>query len=321
MATLRFVHFPLFCLVLSITQVCHAELPSSYELMKGTQKQEVLWEEIEKSAYHESRLPTADPGLLSVGKLFFCSYLWASFTHASDEMPVGRAKLIHTYGSVAQVELKINSENSRYSGIFKSGGVGLARLSLAKQSGSFTPGMALKIFVNGEPSVNFQVMYSLEGQGDDRNFFENKFSNVITLPTGFALRLLGGVFESAVKSLSSDPAERPESATHLPLLEAAQINADGIFMATDSIVEPYQMIFTPNQEVKQLLSSELDQDMRLGLARIPHESVLYSVSLKATAHAEEEVIGQLVLKSSFVASEYGDTQLFFQHQSSRIIQK
>ena len=46
----------------------------------------------------------------------------------------------------------------RCTGIFQSGGIGLARLSLARYGvASFTPGMAVKVFVKDQPSLNFHV--------------------------------------------------------------------------------------------------------------------------------------------------------------------
>lgn len=46
----------------------------------------------------------------------------------------------------------------RCTGIFQNGGIGLARLSLARQHiPSFTPGMAVKVFVDKHPSLNFHV--------------------------------------------------------------------------------------------------------------------------------------------------------------------
>jgi len=282
--------------------------------------------EISSSEFDRKSLPTSDPGFFSVLKLFSSSFLQVTFTHSSDEMPVARPKLIHTYGSVAPVELIIDAPSSPYTGLFKTGGVGLARLSLAKQSGSFTPGMGLKLFVDYKPSINFQVMYSLDGQGEDRNFFVNKFSNIIDPPSSFILKQLGNAFDWAINALSDNPSEKPESAIVLPVYEAAGINSDGTAVASDSIVEPYEVVFTPTSEVKKSYASFLsrtqnavsyDKDFRVGLGEIPAGTVLYTVSVKAKRGAQEEVIGRLKTSGKFIASEYGDSKLFFQHQKHR----
>jgi len=310
---------------LCTSQLAYATLPASYEYLRAVDKQYYLWEEIKNSDYMKksdfTHLPSTDPGIISgILRLFSSSFLWTTFTHVSDEMPEGRLKLIHTYGSVAEVEFKMNSD-SRYSGLFKTGGVGLARLSLAKQSGGFTPGMGLKLLIDEQhPSVNFQVMYSLDGQGNNRNIFENEFKNVIDPPSSFILKGLGQAFELAIRCLPGrTESGKPLNATTLPLLEAAQINADGTQVASESVNEPFIVIFTPTDEVKKLFSSKVDKDFRLGLAEIPPGMTLYTVSVKKDRESAAEVIGSLTTTSTFIASEYGDQKLFFQHMSHRNI--
>ena len=78
-----------------------------------------------------------------------------SFATESDFMPEGRVKLIHAFGSVAKVEfLPIYSDENKYTGLFK-GAHGLMRISLAGDPGedNFTPGLALKLFINLEVLV------------------------------------------------------------------------------------------------------------------------------------------------------------------------
>ncbi len=97
----------------------------------------------------------------------------------------------------------------RYTGIFKSGGIGLLRISAAKQAfGSFQPGAGLKILIDKRPSVNFLVMPSLDGQGDDMNAFKNSYTNVLAPPKNAALKVVAVAFECAVSGLSRNPAER-----------------------------------------------------------------------------------------------------------------
>jgi hypothetical protein len=301
--------------LLLTSAVSQAALPTNYDALTAGEKQSILWNQILDTPY--DHLPTSDPSL-SLWHLFVSSFLQTSFTHTSDEMPVGRPKLIHTYGTVAQVELIMNVPASKYTGIFRSGGIGLARLSLAKQAGSFTPGMGLKILVDQQPSVNFQVMYSLDGQGDDRNMFENKFTNVVEAPKSFILKPLGIAFENAVQALSGNPKDKPASALVLPLYEAAEVNSNGTLVAqSEVVVEPSVFVFTPTAELKNGYASKVGEDFRVALGEIAEGTVLYTVSVKDKFSSAEEVIGRLVLRSQFVASEYGDSKLFFQHQRHR----
>lgn len=113
---------------------------------------------------------TSSLSFLSLGK---------SFSHVGDELPWGRGKVIHALGTVAPVTFR-SSESHPFTGLFAGKeAVGLVRLSIAAPPtlAGFTPGMALKFFIDGGPSMNLQVMSSLEGQGQNYNFFLNSFSN------------------------------------------------------------------------------------------------------------------------------------------------
>jgi hypothetical protein len=134
-----------------------ADLPPGYQQLTAAEKLNILWSKVTVKPYAMTSLPTKDPSAFDMAKLFGGKYDSVSFTQASDEMPKNREKLIHTYGSAAKVELKI-FPNSTYTGIFKTGGVGIARLSVAKQDKTnFIPGMALKVLIDGQRSQNFQV--------------------------------------------------------------------------------------------------------------------------------------------------------------------
>ncbi len=61
----------------------------------------------------------------------------------------------------------------------------------------------------------------------------------------------------------------------------------------------------------------MNKDVRLGLAQIPAGTVLFRVKARASAAAEPELIGSLAIESQFVASEFGDRALFFQHMRHR----
>ena len=228
-------------------------------------------------------------------------------------MPSERQKLIHVYGSAAKVSLNIFG-NSTYSGLFKTGGVGIARLSLAKQDyTNFTPGMALKMLVDGERSQNFQVMYSVDGQGTNKNFFANKFSNIIPSPQSFTLKLLGKAFEAAIERLPGTAQDKPESINNLGLYEQASVTNDGKPVA--EVVAPYAVEFVPNPRAGWDPTN--GRDVRINLDGIATGTTLYTVVAKRSPTAEGEVIGQLVTEGPFVASPYEDQTLFFQHASKR----
>ena len=83
------------------------------------------------------------------------------------------------------------------------------------------------------------------------------------------------------------------------------------------VFAPYKVTFTPNGEISW--NPNTKNDFRVDLDRIPERegTVLYTVSARRTRTSGDEPLGELVLRSKFVASQYGDETLFFQHASKR----
>ena len=87
-----------------------AGFPADYQDLIAAQKIDALWGSIQASTYPAATaLPTEEPSAAAQLRLLWPPYLWATFLHSSDLMPKGRAKLIHTFGSVCKVSLKINT--------------------------------------------------------------------------------------------------------------------------------------------------------------------------------------------------------------------
>ncbi|EIE19287.1 hypothetical protein COCSUDRAFT_58584 [Coccomyxa subellipsoidea C-169] len=305
-----------------------AGLPQDYQDLSASQKRDALWASIQSSTYPSgAALPAQGPGAAAELQLLWPPYLWATFLHSSDALPRGRVKLIHTFGSVCKVSLKINPASRQafggppgYSGIFKSGGAGLLRLSPAKQNfGSFQPGAGLKILISGRPSVNFLIMPTLDGQGNDFNAFRHPYTNVLAPPQDARLRVVAASFAVAVPTLSANAAHRPEDARHLPMLEAAQVQADGTEVPIADVRAPYQIILQPTPEITAAYHVVMQEDMRLSLAQIAAGSLLFEVQVRESATAELESIGSIVMESEFLASGFGDEVLFFQHMRHRVL--
>lgn len=290
-----------FLILLSLINLSMSKLPPNYEIKSAEVKQEILWNNSIKSTY--SILPNKNPGVFESMALLSSKWLLPSFTHESDEIPNGRKKLIHTYGSVARVEWIANS-NHEFTGIFSSGAVGLVRLSLARQGGDFIPGMGIKLFRDSVPSVNLHVMNRLEGQGNNRNFFQNKFTNNIPDPQSLALKILAEAFSTAVEYL-----KKGSSPMFLPVGHLAKRNREG--EQEEYINFPEVLEFMPTQEVQ--LSSKSKVDTRLKFLSLNAGSVIYTIWAKETKSSNAIKIGKLVLESKLITSKYGDEVLFFQH--------
>lgn len=287
--------------ILFVSIFASAELPLNYQNLTARQKQKILWNEIKKSPYTE--WPETRTGLgigFILKSLQSLSSLAVSFDRASDEMPQGRAKIIHPFGVTAPIEW-IAFENE-YSGIFQSGGVGFARLSIAGDPTllGFVPGMALKILVKENPSVNLQVMYSLDGQGENTNFFENSFTNNIPKPKNILLQPLASLF-----SLVQDPP------TYLPVNHFSKMEQNG--KISESAFAPHSLVFEPSREVTGLFPQTSDIDFREQLSHIEKGTILYDIYARKNEKSKKVLIGQIQLKDSFLGSEYQDQKLFFQH--------
>ena len=77
-----------------------------------------------------------------------------------------------------------------------------------KNFGSFQPGAGLKILISGRPSVNFLIMPTLDGQGNDFNAFRHPYTNVLAPPQDARLKVVAASFAVAVPTLSANAAHR-----------------------------------------------------------------------------------------------------------------
>lgn len=214
-----------------------------------------------------------------------------TFATASDER-APRTKIFHPFGSVAKVRYEARGGHP-YTGLFETGGEGLARLSLATDEKTYIPGIAMKLFVQGGPSVNVHAIPSFDPQ-TSRDFFERAPSNEIPPPSNVAIKLF-----SKLARRIADPLRRPVD--HL-----AAVRPDGACVSDP--VAPRRIHFRP-AEVH--FPADSTADFRDLLATIPAGTVIYAV------HAEtpegEVHIGDVRTCSPFVASEWGDRVLHFQH--------
>ncbi|MGQ3888570.1 hypothetical protein ACQUW5_06000 [Legionella sp. CNM-1927-20] len=277
-----------------------AQLPNNYQDLSAQQKQDLLWDAVIKS--HEiNPLPELNGNSFKevFEKLKGLFNLSATFDHISDELPKGRVKIIHANGSVGKVTF-IPSPNHPFTGIYQKGGIGLARLSLAvaPAENTYIPGMAIKFLISQNPSVNLQVMNSLEGQQENWNYFAKDFSNHISHPTSWTLKAIEKIFE-----WTRDPAN------DLPLWHLAAWTSEGRFEGIP--VFPEQIYFKPSSTVSNLIPENSREDFRISFSQIPI-GPLYEVYGKY--RGTEYYIGTLMLESNLLASHYGDKELFFQHQ-------
>ena len=279
---------------------CHAQLPDNYQTLPADHKQILLWQQIE-SSHDEQGLPDLLQNdfwrTLKVIKGLFS--LKPSFDHINDEIPKGLVKILHANGSVAKIHLTPASGHP-FTGLYQTGAIGLARLSLATtpKDDSFIPGMAIKLLLPSHPSLNLHVMNALEGQGSNWNFFAKPFSNKIAHPKSYLLKAIEKIFEWT---------KRP--ANELNIESLAEWNDQG--EPVEHAIAPEVLLFKPSEAVQNLIDENDRQDFRLNLAKIPYGPIY---ELYGSYQGVEYHIGTLSLESELLASNYGDKVLFFQHQ-------
>lgn len=256
--------------------------------------------------------------------------LSAAFDTSGDELPRLRKKLLHPFGSVARVELRV-AETSSFTGVLRAGArvPGIARLSTGGPENvmGFVPGLGLKLFTSGGPSVDLHALHELSGQKmadgktDDKNYFRHGFSNEIIMgDASGAAAIVNKIF-----SKTHDPAN------HLPIDHVGQRAVDGTVEA--SPVSPKDVVFEPPAELTTAFQTFLDQnpsvDLRVGLAAVTKDAspenpvVLYKVRVgtaealdkvsRETVDRDLPVIATLVATSAFLPSKWGDGQLYIRH--------
>ena len=253
------------------------------------------------------KLPPLTPSFLTLTKLANNKALAHAFLNDTDERDPhiqGASKPIHAQGVVAPVNYEpTDIGRCLYTGLFHSGGLGLLRLSRAIATDPFTPGLALKLFVDGQPSINLHAMYGLDGQGSDTNFFQNAFTTHVKPPTRVALKVLSFFFRRSFPSISHYSSQTPVDETFLPLNEFASKESGGRVVV--DFRAPVVLLFKPNKNLRTDSSSDFRNEISL---KVPENTNVYEVF-----DNHENLIGNITVTERFVASAHGDN-MFFQHQ-------
>lgn len=264
-----------------------------------------------------------------------------TFDHFGDNLPYDHEKRIRSVGGVGMVEwIPSDQDDHSYTGFFTTGTpYGLIRLSYTRQNDSkgTTPGLALKLFRNGQPSSNILAMESLEGQSSG-NFFQYDMSNHLSPPKTLLLKYVSrrfsryscpstkvGLSEIAIpeqKNQDNDNTNENSTTTSVTYTNETTILSINTNMRqeeseiSDDIEFPYRIIFRPNPSLtEQFADYPPDGNLFDILTNIKVGTKLYDLyAIPSPLESEIEIhIGHLVLKQSIQASVMGDTKLFFRH--------
>jgi len=274
---------------------------NGFQTFSGCQKQEHLWNNHILSSIYDSPPPLVGSGWRDLLAAWRSGRsLERSFTIPSDVMPSGREKVVHRFGSVALVEVSFTN-NHPYTGLFRENSIcAIARISLVAEPGQaqgVVPGIAIKLFVDSQPSKNIHLMHSLDGQGYDGNIFKHAKSNRLPPARNWFIRSVETVLSLGNLRLRE-----------LKLDHIASIRLDG--SRSTHQMAPWKMLLQPSNS-HGFDSNNLD--FREQLSNIEAGSVLYDIYAVRHQGATAELIGQLSITEAFVSSKFADERLFFQH--------
>jgi hypothetical protein len=287
-----------------------SDLPADYESWSAAKKQDFLWHERILISQYKTLPPLK--GIDVIG--LFLTALRKKMDRKSDQAPEKWEKAIHAHGSVAKIKF-IPTADTPFTGLFQGVDYGLLRVSVTGDPSDrgFAPGLAIKFLVNGHPSENVSALVSLTGQGDNYNFFANEFSNIVPVVRQVGPKLINLIF----RRVSRYP-------TKISMEDCSRIRQSG-----ETVAEPHapdQIFLVPTQAVQ---GSEQPHDFREHVATIPAGTTVFEVygvdpkklagdsTTTAGYRQQAQLIGHMVTNSEFVASFYGDSQLFFRHQRFR----
>lgn len=280
-------------------------LPSGYSSLSATEKRDTLQGLVLESRYKTlpgygvfMSLETITDVLRSAVNTSFVKGAWEN---DGDVMVNGRSKMIHRYASTATFTFRPTTPAAA-SGLLSAPAVGVLRIgpAVAPTESSFIPGMGIKFFVDGKPSVDMVAMDSVDGQGANRNPFARVFSTTIPGVMGTAQKVLESIFAKAAGEGNT---------SHVGPGLLAAINRDGSAVEASSVTKIEDVQFEPTSEAAQLIPPDSTEDNRADLAtRVPAGTTLYRVYIQPG----RKHVGEIVTDSAFVSSRVGD-RLFFKH--------
>jgi hypothetical protein len=274
------------------------------------QKQELLWQKIQQSQYDR------DPPLTKIDLIgLFLTSLGKKMDLMSDEAPQGWKKAIHAHGVVAKIKF-VAAPDTPFTGLFRGVDRALLRASVTGDPSDrgFAPGLAIKFLIDGKPSANFSALVSLVGQGQNYNFFEHEFSNIVPVVNDLGPRLINLIFSRVTRY-----------PTKLYLEDFAKLTQKG--QSESKPHYPSQIFLAPNPQLK--FPATPPHDFRDDLKTISPNTKLFTVFAVDPAKVSDKLIdrpeyrqqaqeiGYIETTSEFIASSFGDSQLFFRHQRFR----
>jgi hypothetical protein len=290
------------------TEPLSTTLPKDYARLSAKEKLSLLWGRILASEY--VRRPTykeASGSLIKELVGFLPSQLSRAFNNRTDVLAAGREKIIHKLGSTAL--LHFEPSDSGYNSFDA-----LIRISNAVDgsSGTMYPSFSIKIPGDQDDnSINFSVGKSFDGQHVDNNwkgkpdykFFRDDakypFSNELPMEPRTTI---GKAFKWVFDRAHLTP-------NYISVGEMSKVM---------NKPAPRRFIFRAPPEIQDLNSSSFYSDEREVMSRIPPGSILFNVYESTGLNDPGRLVGVLRTTTRFVASRFGDRNLYFRHEDGGV---
>jgi hypothetical protein len=272
---------------------------TAYRSAPAEKKRDLLWEAVSRHPY-----VTLPPTEFSIFKTLYRladRRRLARVFEVDDDVRPPREKPFHQRGTVARVRMEPKPAHP-FTGLFATGGPGLARLSLAMDTTNYSPSAAFKVFVDGHSSENILLDQALDSQAS-WDFFERAPTNITLSPRFPPLSRVWWLIDRWLSAIA------PPMRQYLDAVAATTVDGRPVVRP----VAPYRLLFVAPPE---LHGDPADQaDFREKVARIPSGSVLYRMYGMACEDGEKVLIWTVRTESEFVASAFGDHILALRHAS------
>lgn len=289
--------------------MCQTSVWAMHPTLAGLKEQEQLWRLAKHREY--KTMPDIHEQKTSSGCEEFLS---ESFKGNNCYMMVGRERIIHKLGLIGKVSFTIEAHHP-YTGLLKSGALGLLRLSLAEppKAGLHKPGLALMLFVHDKFPENILAMPSIDGQAES-NIFIHEYSTALPPPKSSVKNYFLERKCTRALALAGFPAHDPWalSCEHL-----AKITVKG--KELESFRAPFELVFVPTEEARGLLTSmDPQDDFRVYLRGKAQGIVLFKVFARKTRDSTLEPIGRIEATSELISSAFGDEDLRIRHPNPMV---
>jgi hypothetical protein len=226
-----------------------------------------------------------------------------------DDVTIKRVKVIHSVGYTCKARY-VSHGNHNYTGVFTGADNIIIRASTATEPkedtfGAIGPALAVKFLRSNVHSANYVVLWKLEGQGNDMNFFSKNFTNH-NPPLGLdASSLLKAV------ALSFSTVTPYFYATGLS--DLAKYDQNGREYHPNF---PYQIMMTPNEKLRSRTITPELRKLENQMANTDPETypLFYQMHAQKEPNDPFVHIGDFMLESKPVPSYFADEHLYFRHQ-------